>query len=80
VFSVEDDESNSNSGFNVSWGDYLSGTCRDQPRTGHEAMIIGFRTFREEHVVQLVARHTGNPLCRQGAGRHHQSASVEDSA
>ena len=46
--SVEDDETNSNFGFNLPWWDRLFGTYRAQPRVGHEAMTIGIHTFREE--------------------------------
>lgn len=46
--SVEDDETNSNFGFNLPWWDRLFGTYRDQPRGGHETMQIGIRTFRTE--------------------------------
>jgi sterol desaturase/sphingolipid hydroxylase (fatty acid hydroxylase superfamily) len=49
--SVEDDETNSNFGFNLSWWDRLLGTYRDQPRAGHEAMTIGIRGFRDPAVV-----------------------------
>ncbi len=45
--SVEDDETNSNFGFNLPWWDRLFGTYRDQPRAGHEQMNIGIRTFRD---------------------------------
>jgi len=45
--SVEDDETNSNFGFNLPWWDRLFGTYRDQPRAGHEGMTIGIRTFTE---------------------------------
>lgn len=45
--SVEDDETNSNFGFNLPWWDRLFGTYRAQPRAGHEGMTIGIRTFRE---------------------------------
>lgn len=45
--SVEDDETNSNFGFNLPWWDRLFGTYRDQPRAGHEAMTIGIHSFRE---------------------------------
>ncbi len=45
--SVEDDETNSNFGFNLPWWDRLLGTYRDQPRAGHEAMDIGIGTFRD---------------------------------
>jgi sterol desaturase/sphingolipid hydroxylase (fatty acid hydroxylase superfamily) len=45
--SVEDDETNSNFGFNLPWWDRLLGTYRSQPRAGHEQMTIGIRTFRD---------------------------------
>jgi sterol desaturase/sphingolipid hydroxylase (fatty acid hydroxylase superfamily) len=45
--SIEDDETNSNFGFNLPWWDRLFGTYRDQPRHGHQAMIIGIRSFRQ---------------------------------
>lgn len=45
--SIEDDEANSNFGFNLPWWDRLCGTYRDQPRAGHEGMTIGIRTFRD---------------------------------
>ena len=45
--SVEDDEANSNFGFNLSWWDRLFGTYRKQPRAGHEAMTIGIHHFRD---------------------------------
>lgn len=45
--SVEDDETNSNFGFSLPWWDRLFGTYRDQPRAGHENMIIGIRTFSD---------------------------------
>ena len=49
--SIEDDETNSNFGFNLSWWDRLFGTYRDQPRAGHIGMIIGIRGFRESKQV-----------------------------
>jgi len=45
--SIEDDETNSNFGFNLPWWDRLLGTYRAQPRSGHQGMVIGIRTFRE---------------------------------
>ena len=45
--SVEDDETNSNFGFNLPWWDRLFGTYRDQPRNGHEGMTIGIHGFRD---------------------------------
>jgi len=44
--SVEDDETNSNFGFNLSCWDRLLGTYRDQPRGGHAGMTIGIRGYR----------------------------------
>jgi sterol desaturase/sphingolipid hydroxylase (fatty acid hydroxylase superfamily) len=49
--SVEDDEANSNFGFNLPWWDRLFGTYRDQPRAGHENMIIGIHTYRDPRLV-----------------------------
>jgi len=46
--SVEDDETNSNFGFNLPWWDRLFGTYRDQPRAGHAQMTIGIRTHRDQ--------------------------------
>jgi len=43
--SIEDDETNSNFGFNLSWWDRLFGTYRDQPRAGHTGMTIGIHNF-----------------------------------
>jgi sterol desaturase/sphingolipid hydroxylase (fatty acid hydroxylase superfamily) len=50
--SVEDDETNSNFGFNLPWWDRLFGTYRDQPRAGHEAMTIGIHGHRDPHEVE----------------------------
>jgi sterol desaturase/sphingolipid hydroxylase (fatty acid hydroxylase superfamily) len=49
--SVEDDEANSNFGFNLPWWDRLFGTYRDQPRSGHENMSIGIHTYRDPKLV-----------------------------
>lgn len=48
--SIEDDETNSNFGFNLPWWDRLFGTYRDQPRAGHVAMTIGLRGFDEPRI------------------------------
>ncbi len=45
--SVEDDETNSNFGFNLSCWDHLFGTYRDQPRGGQTGFTIGIHTFRD---------------------------------
>ena len=46
--SIEDDETNSNFGFNLPWWDRLFGTYRNQPRAGHEHMTIGINTYRDQ--------------------------------
>jgi len=49
--SVEDDEANSNFGFNLTWWDRLFGTYRDQPRAGHLGMTIGIHKYRDPKQV-----------------------------
>jgi sterol desaturase/sphingolipid hydroxylase (fatty acid hydroxylase superfamily) len=49
--SVEDDETNSNFGFNLPWWDRLFGTYRAQPRAGHEGMTIGIQGHADPHEV-----------------------------
>ena len=49
--SVEDDETNSNFGFNLPWWDHLFGTYRDQPRGGHEGMTIGIHGYSQSRDV-----------------------------
>ena len=49
--SIEDDEANSNFGFNLSWWDRLFGTYRDQPRAGHKNMTIGIHKYRTTKIV-----------------------------
>ncbi|HID49796.1 MAG TPA: sterol desaturase family protein [Chromatiales bacterium] len=52
--SVEDDEANSNFGFNLPWWDRLFGTYREQPRAGQQGMTIGIHKYREpKRVVWL---------------------------
>jgi len=49
--SIEDDETNSNFGFNLPWWDRLFGTYRAQPRGGHAGMTIGIRGWRDPQQV-----------------------------
>lgn len=49
--SVEDDEANSNFGFNLPWWDRLFGTYRAQPRDGHQGMSIGIHHYRNPKQV-----------------------------
>jgi sterol desaturase/sphingolipid hydroxylase (fatty acid hydroxylase superfamily) len=45
--SVEDDESNSNFGFNLTWWDRLFGTYQVEPRAGQVDMTIGIRSHTD---------------------------------
>ncbi|MBA2593772.1 MAG: sterol desaturase family protein [Pseudomonadota bacterium] len=45
--SIEEDEANSNFGFNLPWWDRLFGTYREAPRAPHEDLSIGIRGLRE---------------------------------
>jgi sterol desaturase/sphingolipid hydroxylase (fatty acid hydroxylase superfamily) len=49
--SVEDNEANSNYGFNLSIWDRLFGTYIDQPRRGHLGMSIGIHKYRDPREV-----------------------------
>ena len=49
--STEDDETNSNFGFNLPWWDRLFGTYRDQPRAGQLGMTIGIRDHGDPREV-----------------------------
>jgi len=49
--SVEDDESNSNFGFNLTWWDRLFGTYADQPRAGQQGMTIGIHGHTDPQEV-----------------------------
>lgn len=49
--SVEDNEANSNFGFNLSVWDRLFGTYTDQPRQGHEHMTLGIHQYRKPKQV-----------------------------
>ncbi|MDP2678130.1 MAG: sterol desaturase family protein [Rhodoferax sp.] len=49
--SVEDDETNSNFGFNLPWWDRLFGTYREQPRAGQLGMTIGIHGHTDPREV-----------------------------
>lgn len=49
--SVEDNEANSNFGFNLSIWDRLFGTYIAQPRDGHRGMTIGIHSYRDPKQV-----------------------------
>ncbi len=52
--SIDDDETNSNFGFNLPWWDRLFGTYKAQPRAGHEGMTIGIHHFRDATKVERI--------------------------
>jgi len=49
--SIEDDEANSNFGFNLSLWDRLFGTYKQQPDAGHRGMTLGIRGHRNAKEV-----------------------------
>ncbi|MBF0264350.1 MAG: sterol desaturase family protein, partial [Gammaproteobacteria bacterium] len=49
--SVEDDETNSNFGFNLTWWDRVFGTYRQDPRDGQQGMTIGIHHYRDTEEV-----------------------------
>ncbi len=72
--STEDDEANSNFGFNLPWWDRLFGTYRTQPRAGHEDMTIGIHKYRKPKqvtwlpgmlVLPFIGRVTGYAINRR---------------
>lgn len=66
--SVDDDEANSNFGFNLSCWDRLFGTYRDQPRAGHENMVIGIHDFRDKKQVTWLTGMLALPFIGKAAG------------
>lgn len=49
--SIEDDETNSNFGFSLTWWDRLFGTYREEPRAGQIGMTIGIHKFNDPKQV-----------------------------
>jgi sterol desaturase/sphingolipid hydroxylase (fatty acid hydroxylase superfamily) len=49
--SIEDDETNSNFGFSLTWWDRMFGTYREQARAGQLGMTIGIREYRDPREV-----------------------------
>lgn len=66
--SIEDDETNSNFGFNLSWWDRLFGTYREQPRKGHTGMTIGIRGFREPKQASWITGLLAMPFIGKVSG------------
>lgn len=66
--SVEDDESNCNFGFNLTWWDRLLGTYREQPRAGQLGMTIGIRNHRNPAEVAHLGGMLRLPFVADNAG------------
>jgi len=47
-------ETDSNFGFNLPWWDRLLGTYRDQPKHGHDGIVIGLKEFRDPLRLRLL--------------------------
>jgi sterol desaturase/sphingolipid hydroxylase (fatty acid hydroxylase superfamily) len=66
--SVEDNEANSNFGFNLSVWDRILGTYIAQPREGHEDMTIGIHQYRESKLVSWLPGMLVLPLIGKISG------------
>lgn len=66
--SVEDNETNSNFGFNLSLWDRLFGTYIDQPRAGHLGMTIGIHQYREPREVSSLVSMLALPFVGEVKG------------
>ena len=66
--SIEDNEANSNFGFNLSLWDRLFGTYIDQPRAGHVGMTIGIHNYREPRQVSRLPGMLALPFAGKVSG------------
>lgn len=66
--SIEDNEANSNFGFNLSLWDRLLGTYIDQPRDGHAGMAIGIHQYREPKQVSRLPGMLALPFAGKISG------------
>ena len=80
--SVEDDETNSNFGFNLTWWDRLFGTYREQPRAGQRGMTIGIHGHTDPHEVArlpgMLALPFKGPVNDYAINRRHWPAPSSD--
>lgn len=63
--SVLVDETNSNYGFQLPWWDYLFRTYQAQPQAGHDEMVIGLASPREEQQVVPLTGLLAMPFRRE---------------
>lgn len=66
--SVEDDEANSNFGFNLTWWDRLFGTYTVEPRNGHDGMKIGIHYYNDPKQVSWLHGLLTLPFRKKIAG------------
>lgn len=66
--SLDAEETNRNFGFNLPWWDRLFGTYRDQPRLGHDGMVIGTPAFRDVRQCASLGGMLLMPFARQPEG------------
>lgn len=52
--SVIPQETDSNFGFNLPWWDRVLNSYRDQPRKGHEGVVIGLKEYRDQKKLGLI--------------------------
>lgn len=66
--SLDAEETNRNFGFNLPWWDRLFGTYRDQPRLGHDGMVIGTPAFRDARQCASLGGMLLMPFARRPEG------------
>ncbi|MBS1218212.1 MAG: sterol desaturase [Proteobacteria bacterium] len=66
--SLDTEETNRNFGFNLPWWDRLFGTYRDQPRLGHDRMVIGTPAFRDARQCATLGGMLLMPFARRPEG------------
>lgn len=66
--SLDTEETNRNFGFNLPWWDRLFGTYRDQPRLGHDRMVIGTPAFRDTRQCASLVGMLLMPFARRPEG------------
>ncbi len=87
--SVEDNEANSNFGFNLSIWDRIFGTYIAQPRAGHERMTLGIHRYRNPKLVAwlpgllilpFIGRISGYAINRREWSREGDGGEMENAS
>jgi len=63
--SIEVKETNSNFGFNLSFWDKLFKTYKAQPEKGHQNMIIGLKTLRDDKTCSRIDKMLSIPFLKK---------------